>query len=262
MYKKELQIAKLAAKEAGLEIRKEFFDWKRGQAKYKEPKQIVTWVDKRAEKKIFSYLKKSFPDYGIISEESKPLKKKSDYAWIMDPLDGTTNFTTHHPFFAVSIALSYKKEIVVAVTYDIILNEMYWAVKNKGAYRNNKKLSISKKKLMKKAIVSYAHGSSMHDTKKAFKIYTHFHIKAQKSRNFACTTLQMANAAAGNNEAFMSFGHNLWDVAAGSLLIKEAGGIVTDNKNNTWDKTSKNIVCSNDVLHPQFLKELKKIGLA
>jgi myo-inositol-1(or 4)-monophosphatase len=262
MYKKELKIAKQAAKQAGLEIKKEFLNWKRGQAKFKEPKQIVTWVDKKSEKKLFSYLKKNFPNYGMISEESKPLHKKSDYSWIIDPLDGTTNFTTHHPFFAVSIALSYKKEIVLAVTYDIILNEMYWAVQGQGAYRDNNKLSVSKRTSFKKAVVSYTHGSDMAATKKAFKIYTHFHIKAQKCRNFACTSLQMANTAAGNDEIFISFGHKLWDVAAGALLIKEAGGIVSNNKNKIWNKNSKNIVCSNKALHPIIIKELKKLKLA
>jgi len=261
MYKKELQITKLAAKEAGLAIKKEFLNWKRGQGKLKEPKQIVTWVDKKAEKIIFSYLKKSFPNYGTISEESDATKQSSDYSWIVDPLDGTSNFTTHHPYFAVAIALSYKNEVVVSVIYDIMLDEMYWAVKNNGAYRNNKKIAISKNTTLKKSLISYTHGSTVAETKKAFKLYEHFHLKAQKCRNFACTSLQMAQTAAGYNEVFVSLGPKIWDVAAGALLIKEAGGIVTGAKNKPWNTKSKSIVAGNK-LHDKILKDLKKLKLA
>lgn len=262
MYNQELKIAKQATRQAGQMIKKEFFKWKRGQAKFKEPKQIVTWVDKKSERIIFSYLNKYFPDYNIISEESRPTDKTNDYTWIVDPLDGTSNFTTHHPYFAVSIALRYKKNIVVSVTYDIILNEIFWAVDGQGAYCNNKKLSISTNSSLKKSIISYTHGAHQKETKQAFKIYTHFHLAAQKCRNFACTSLQMADTAAGHDEAFISFGSKLWDVAAGALLIKEAGGLVTDKKHRPWNSAAKEIICANQKLHPILLRELKKIGLA
>lgn len=262
MYNKELKIAKQAAREAGLAIKKEFTNWKRGQAKFKDAKQIVTWVDKKAEKILFSYLKKQFPDYGMISEESRPTKQDNTHSWIIDPLDGTTNFTCHHPYFAVSVALKYKNEIVVAVTYDIILDEMSWAVKDKGAYRNGKKISVSKNKSLKKALISYTHGKPLSNTKKAFKFYQHFHLKAQKCRNFACTSLQMAHTASGHNEAFICLGPKLWDVAAGALLIKEAGGLVTDAKGKEWKTNSKSIVAGNPTLQPVVLKELRKIKVA
>lgn len=264
MYKKELQISQQAAKKAGQFLKKEFFawdnNWDNKKIKYKTGKERVTWCDKKAEQIILDILNKNFPSYSRLSEESGIKDKDSDYEWIVDPLDGTSNFTTHHPYFAVAIALSYKNEVVISVVYDIVLDEMYWAVKDNGAYRNNKKISVSKNTILKKSLISYTHGSTVAETKKAFKLYEHFHLKAQKCRNFACTSLQMAQTAAGYNEVFISLGPKIWDVAAGALLIKEAGGIVTGTQNKAWNTKSKSIVAGNK-LHNKVLKDLKKLKL-
>ena len=262
MYNKELQVTKQAAREAGKFLSKEFLRWQRGNAKYKKHMELVTWVDKKAEKIIFASLKKYFPDYAILSEESGLQDKPSDFSWVIDPLDGTTNFTIHHPLFATSISLLYKNEVVVAVSYLPVLNEMYWASKGSGVYKNNKKMKVSTKSALRESIISYNHGQGRNNTKKSFKIFEHFQNKALKCYNFHCTSMQTAMVAAGHIDGYVVSGAKLWDVAAGILFIKEAGGVVTDWKNKPWNKKSKTILAANPTMHKIYLRELKKLKLA
>ncbi|MBT4209624.1 MAG: inositol monophosphatase [Candidatus Komeilibacteria bacterium] len=262
MYKKELEIAKKAARQAGKYLGKEFLLWSRGKASYKTDRELVTKCDKQAEKIIFSYIKKAFPKYAILSEESGLLDKKSDYFWVVDPLDGTTNFTNHLPIFTSSISLFYKKEVVLGVTYMPILDEMYFAVKGGGAYKNNKKLSVSKIKNIEQAIMSYNHGKGIANTKKAYKVYEHFHLNAFRCRNIYSTTLQMAMVAAGHIDGYVVSGAKLWDVAAGVIMITEAGGTLTTWQGKPWIKTSKSIICANKDLYPLVVKDMRKLRLA
>ncbi|MBT4849646.1 inositol monophosphatase [Candidatus Parcubacteria bacterium] len=261
MYKKELEIAKRAAREAGKYLGKEFLLWTRGKANYKTHRELVTKCDKHAEKIIFSHIRKYFPEYAILSEESGLLNKKSDYFWVVDPLDGTSNFTNHIPMFTSSISLFYKNEVVLGVTYMPLLDEMYYATKGNGFYKNNKKLSVSKIKDLKKGVISYNHGKGIANTKKAYKIYEHFHLNAFRCRNIYSTTLQMGMVAAGHIDGYIVSGAKLWDVAAGVIMITEAGGVLTDWQNKPWNKTSKSIVCANKSLYPLIVKDMKKIGL-
>ena len=262
MYNKELKITKQVAKEAGEFLRKEFLLWKRGNARYKKHMELVTWVDEKANKIILSKLKKHFPKYAILSEESGLQDKPSDYSWVVDPLDGTTNFTIHHPLFATSISLFYKNEVVMAVSYLPVLKEMYWASKDGGVYKNNEKIHVSSKSALRESIISYNHGQGRINTKKSFRIFEHFQQKALKCRNFHCTSMQTAMVAAGHIDGYAVSGAKLWDVAAGMLFIKEAGGIVTDWKNKPWTKNSKTIVATNKTMHKIYLRELKKLKLA
>ncbi len=261
MYKKELEVAKKATRDAGKYLGKEFLLWSRGKGQYKTDRELVTKCDKQAEKIIFSYIQKSFPDYAILSEESGLLNKKSDYFWVVDPLDGTTNFTNHLPVFTSSIALFHKNEIVMGVTYMPILDEMYFATKGGGFYKNNKKLSVSKIKNIKQAIMSYNHGKGIANTHKAYKIYEHFHLNAFRCRNIYSTTLQMAMVAAGHIDGYIVSGAKLWDVAAGVIMITEAGGTLTDWQKKAWNKKSKTIICANKSLYPLVLRDMKKLGL-
>lgn len=261
MYKKELDIAKKATKQAGKYLKQEFFLWNRGQAKYKTSRELVTKCDKHAEKIIFSYIKKHFPEYAILSEESGLLDKKSDYFWVVDPLDGTSNFSNHIPLFTSSISLFYKNEVVLGVTYMPILDEMYSATLNDGFYKNNKKMSVSKITDLKKAVLSYNHGQGMLNTKRAYKIYEHFHLNAFRCRNIYSTTLQMALVAAGNIDGYIVSGARLWDVAAGVIMIREAGGTLTDWNKKHWNKKSQSIIATNEHLYNTVVRHMKNMGL-
>jgi len=262
MYSQELKITKQAALEAGELLRKEFLRWKRGGAKYKKHMELVTWVDKKAEAIILTKLKKHFPQYAILSEESGLQDMPSDYSWVIDPLDGTTNFTIHHPLFATSISLVYKNEVVMAVSYLPILKEIYWAIQGKGAYKGNKKIYVSNKKILRESIISYNYGQGRINTNKSFKIFKHFQRAALKCLNFHCTSMQTAMVAAGHIDGYIVSGAKIWDVAAGMLFIKEAGGVVTDWKNKPWNKKSTTILAGNQTMHKIYLRELKKIRLA
>jgi len=262
MYEKELKITKQAARQAGQFLKKEFFDWQKQNIEYKIHNERVTWCDKQAEIIIFKVLKKYFHDYAILSEESAKQNKPSDYTWIVDPLDGTTNFTMHHSMFAVSIALMYKNKIIIGVVYDPILNEMYYASQGSGAFMNNKTLKLSNTKILKNSVITYCHGSGSTNTKKAYKLYERFHDICHHCRHFGVTSLELAMLAAGKTEAYLVSGAKLWDVAAGIIITKEAGGLVTDWKNKNWTIKSKNILAANKQIHKLCLAELKKIKLA
>ena len=262
MYKKELQIAKIAAKQAGLMLKKEFLNKKGNIIKFKNNSERVTLYDKKAEKIILAILNKNFPNYQVLSEESGLNNKPSELCWIVDPLDGTTNFTINHPLFAVAIALMKKDEVVLGVIYNPLLNELYWASKNGGAYKNGQKLKMSSKKVLSKSIITYCHGVGEKNTKKAYKLYQRFHDLSHHCRHFGCTSLELAMVAAGNTEAHIVSGARLWDIAAGVIIVKEAGGALTDWQNKVWNKKSNTILASNKKIHADCLKELKKLKLA
>lgn len=261
MYKKELQVTKMAAKEAGLFLKKEFLNW-HGKTEYKGSQEVVTRCDKKAEKMIISKIKKHFTGHSFLGEEGGMKDKKSDYFWVIDPLDGTNNFIQHNPNFTTSIALLYKNEVVLGVTYAPILNEMYWATKNGGAYKNNKKISVSKLGKLNKAVVCYNHGRGVDSKKKSFKIYQHFQTHAFRARNYFSTTLQMAMVAAGHLDIYIVPKARLWDIAAGIIILQEAGATLTDWQNRPWKKSSKSILAANKKLHKTCLKELKSLRLA
>jgi len=262
MYEKELKISKQAAKQAGLFLKKEFFKWKKKNTQYKIHNERVTFCDSQSEEIIFKFIKKYFPNYAVLSEESGQQDKPSDYTWIIDPLDGTTNFTIHHSMFAVSIALLYKNEIVMGVIYNPLLDELYWATKDGGAFKNNKIIKISKTNNLKKSLITYCHGAGKVNTKKAYKLYERFHSLSHHCRHFGATTLELAMLANGKTEAHMVSGARLWDVAAGVILVKEAGGLVSDWKNKEWNIKSQSLLAANKTIHTICLKELKKLRLA
>ena len=261
MYEAELKIAKQAARQAGKFLKPEFLNWS-GKIQYKNAEETFTRCDKQSEQIIIRLLKKHFPSYTILSEEKGLIEKHSDYFWTVDPIDGTNNFIRHNPNFTVSISLLYKNEVVLGLTYVPMLDEMYWAVKNQGAYKNNKKIRISKTKILSKAIVSYNHGRGLASTKKSFKVFEYFQINAYRARNYFSTTLQMAMVAAGHLDIYIVPTAKLWDIAAGIILLQEAGAQVTDWKNQPWKKSSNSIVARNKALHNTMLKKLKKLKLA
>ena len=262
MYKKELQIAKQISIKSGKFLKQKFNTWERGQDQYKKNEEIVTWCDKKIEKIILKELKKHFPKYNTLSEEAGQKNKKSDYTWIIDPLDGTSNFTIHNPLFSVSLALIYKKEIILGVTYLPMLNELYYANKGQGAFKNNKKIKVSNINNLKRSFLTYCHGLKLSDIKKSYKIYEYLHIKARDCRHFGSTTIELAMVAGGKIEGLIVPKANIWDIAAGIILIKEAGGNISTWQNKKWHLKSKTLIASNTKIHNKLIKVIKKLRLA
>ncbi len=263
MYAPELKICQLAARQAGALIKKEFFKNGPRKINYKKHDERVTETDKKSESIILRHLQKNFPNYDVLSEESGLTDHSSvNYEWLVDPLDGTTNFTMRHPIFCVALALLRKRQPVMSVIYNPLLEEMYWATKGQGAYCNGRRLRVSTTDNFKKSIITYCHGSGAFNTKKAYRLYQRFHNISHHCRHFGSTSMELAMLAAGHTQAHLVSGAHLWDLAPGVVLVREAGGLVTDWQNRPWQIKSKTILAGHKNMHAQCLKELRKIKLA
>jgi myo-inositol-1(or 4)-monophosphatase len=253
-FTKEKSIAKQVVLIAGQFLKDNFNKFDRRKVKIKSKDQIQTWVDKAAEKIILLKIKKNFPNHHILSEETGENQKKSDYYWIIDPLDGTTNYTMHLPAYGVSVALAYKNKIVLGVTYVPELSELTVAELGKGASTNSKSLKVSSQNRLNKSLLTFCHGSLIYDIKRAIKLYSRFKLMGFDYRQIGSAVMEFNFVAAGRTEAIMLPGANLYDVAAGALIVREAGGKVTDFQNKEWTIRSKDILASNGKVHQRILK--------
>ena len=242
-------------KKTGLEVLKRFHSDKT--FKIKSKSQIVTATDFLADRIIVSALKKKFPGHKILSEESGANQKKSDYLWVVDPIDGTTNYSIGSPLFAVQLALFYKNQPVISCAYAPALDELYFAEKGKGFYLNNKKMRVSDTADLEKSFFLFCHGSKQKDIKRAMKIYSQAKLKTLDSRQLGTAALETGFVACGRTDCIVIPGANVWDVGPGVLFIREAGGKVTDFSGKGWNLNSYDLVASNGKIHSQLLKLLK-----
>jgi len=241
----DLNIMIKASEKASKALIRDFGELEKLQVSSKGPSDFVTNADIKAEKIIIEELIKSKRNYSIISEESeKKIINDKDNVWIIDPIDGTTNFLHGVPHFAISIALKSKNEIVSGLIYDPIKDEMFYAEKNNGAYLNNKRIRVSKKRNMENCL--FATGGTISEKNK-----TNTDIIIRRSGSAA---LDMAYVATGRFDGYFQKNLNLWDIAAGIIIVKEAGGQVNDlnfKQNNNID-----IVASSSSINEQLLKHL------
>ena len=235
-----LNIMIKASEKASKILIRDFGELEKLQVSKKGPKDFVTNADIKAEKIIIEELKKARPNYSIISEESGVEKNKDESnSWIIDPIDGTINFLHGIPHFAISIALKSKNEIVSGLIFDPIKDEMLYAEKNNGAFFNNQRIRVSKKNDINECL--FAVGKIKYETDLI-------------CRRSGCAALDMAYVASGRYDGYFQNNLNLWDIAAGIIMIKEAGGII-----NEIDLTSlKNIkvLASSTEINAKFIKKL------
>ncbi len=253
---KMIKTASQAALTAGRELLAVYEKFDRSGVKFKTPREIVTKADLLSERIIKKIIKANFPDHQILSEESGLSGKASPYLWIVDPIDGTTNFSMHNPLWSISIALSYKGEIQLGIVLVPILGEVFVAVKGLGAYLNGQKIQVSEKRI-KEAINTFCHGSDLKDIKRAIRYY-----EKQKLHNFDCrqlgsTAVELAYVAAGRVESIGIPGARVWDVAAGVLLVSESKGKVTDLTGEKWNIKSRDILASNGRDHSKLINAWK-----
>lgn len=258
-------LAILAARQAGTILLKEFKKKSQSFA-LKSAHEIVTKADKKAEKLILALLKKYSPNARILSEESGLIDKKTNWLWVVDPLDGTTNFRTHNPLFSVSIALYHLDQPRLAVVYVPYLNELFVAEKNKGAWLNGRRLQVSKTRELKKSFLTYCYGTRAKNMLAAVELYRYFKMKSVDMRQLGSAAIELAWVAAGRTESIVIPGTHPWDAAAGVLLVTEAGGKATDFKGRTWCFINKNtneinlsadLLATNGKIHQVILEHLK-----
>ena len=253
---KMLEIAKEAAYEAG-EIQLSFLGKKKGIQRKSCYSDLVTDADKQSEEKIMSILNTYFPDHDILGEETGFHREhSSEYLWVVDPLDGTTNFTHNFPHFAVSIGLVKNKQIILGVVFDPCKNELFWAGEGTGAYLNSEPINTSKTDRLEESLLATGFAPGKHDTlEKNLVYFTEFMHKAKALRRPGAASLDLCYVACGRLDGFWELNLSPWDVTAGAFIIKEAGGKVTNFDSEEFDPDVKNILATNGFLHDS-MKEI------
>ena len=256
-----LTIAVKAARRAGSVINRAARDLEVLSVARKRHNDFVTDADKGAEQAIIDVLSDAFPDHAILAEESGQSgggkSGKSEYTWIIDPLDGTTNFIHGFPQYAVSIGLQHKGLITQAVVYDPASNELFTASRGRGAFLNDRRLRVSKRTFMRDALIGT--GFQFRDFARLDRYLTMLRQVTSKCagvRRAGAAALDLAYVAAGRLDGFWEFGLSPWDMAAGSLLIQEAGGLVADFDGESGYLDSGCIVCGNPKVFAQLLRTI------
>ncbi len=249
-----------ACQKASRPLIRDFGEIENLQVSSKAPGDFVSSADKRTEKIIIEELQKAGPDYGIISEEIGVINKANENnRWIIDPIDGTFNFLHGIPQFAISIAYEENKEILCGVVFNPITNEMFCAEKGNGAYLNNSRIRVSGKKKIENAMIVTGGPKQISKIKeKIFSEYVNISKKVANVRKFGSAALDMAYVACGRFDAYWQRELNYWDIAAGIIIVKEAGGFINffeEDKNNLLNK---NIIASNPIIHEELRELLGK----
>jgi myo-inositol-1(or 4)-monophosphatase len=256
-----LNIMSRAVYKAARRLVRDFGEVENLQVSKKGPGDFVTNADRAAEDILRQELLKARPKFGFLLEEGGVVVGEDiNHTWLIDPLDGTTNFLHGLPHFAISVALKRQHEIIAAMVYDPVRDELFFAEKGRGAFLNNKRLRVSSRRNPDDALL--ATGMPVKD-KSAFLEVIHQVQKVGPSiasiRNMGSIALDMAYVAAGRLDGFWHLRFSPWDVAAGILLIREAGGYVTDSARNMDVLNADSIIASNEYLHPTLCKVLGEV---
>ena len=256
-----LNVMTAAARKAGRPLIRDFNELENLQISMKGPADFVTSADKRTETILIEELTKARPGYGFLGEEGGIVEgKDKSHRFIIDPIDGTTNFMHGIPHFAISIALERDGQIVAGIVYNPVTDDLFSAEKGHGAYLNNKRLRVAARKDLAPCVFATGLPFKGRDgrTRSLAEMDAVLSVTAGV-RRFGAASLDMAWTAAGRVDGYWERDINLWDVAAGIVLIREAGGVVSDFAGRTDGLTGSEIVTANENLHPQLLKLLKTV---
>ena len=254
-----LAIAIEAAQTAGRFLKQNLGRVRQIQLKDGQEKNLVTEIDKGSEEIIIDIIKKHFPAHDILAEESgRKRGQVSEYRWVIDPLDGTTNFTHGFPVFSVSIALEWKGEIILGVIYDPNFDEMFTAERGKGAFLNGKQIRVSRiDSLIRSMLVTGFPYNITENPDHAVEHFVNFLMHAQAVRRMGSAAIDLAYVAAGRYEGFWEVALNPWDMAAGVLLVTEAGGKITDFSGMAFSIYQKELLASNGIVHEEMMQVLR-----
>lgn len=219
---------------------------------------LVSYVDKNAEMQLVDKLSKLLPKATFLTEEETIINSEGEYRWIIDPLDGTTNFLHQLPFFSISVALEFQEEIILGVVYEVNRNECFFAWKDGGAYLNNEKINVSKRTELEDSLI--ATGFPYYDyggVDPYFEVLEFFIKKTRGVRRFGSAALDLAFVACGRFDAYYEYSLNAWDVAAGVLLVKEAGGKLSDFKGGENYIFGKEMIAASPFVFDKTLEVVK-----
>lgn len=257
MKKEICEYAKRLAIEAGEILKKKFGKIKR--IDFKGEINIVTEADYISQEFIKRSIKKKFPDHNILSEEDIEIKSSSSFRWIVDPLDGTTNFTHGLPLFSVSIAVEHDGEIFTGVVYNPILKELFWAERGRGAFLGKKRIKVSETDSLNKSLLSTGFPYDIReDPNNNLDHFSRFALRAQAVRRLGSAALDLCYVACGRFDGFWELKLFPWDVSAGMLIVEEAGGRITNFKGLPTDIYSKEVVASNRRIHDEMIRVLNE----
>ena len=255
-----LGAAREAAREAGRFLRQSLDESR--EIYYKGPLDLVTEADRQSQEMIFARLSASFPEHDFLAEEGLCRNRGSEFRWIFDPLDGTTNFAHRFPIFSVSIALERRGEVVCGVVYDPMREEMFSAAKGLGADLNGEKIKVSATGEIGKSLLATGFPYDIRVSRiNNLDHFVNFCLRAQAVRRCGSAALDLCYVACGRFDGFWELKLKPWDVAAGSLIIREAGGRATDFQGKEFVAFESEVLGTNGLIHEE-MREVIKLGLS
>ena len=256
-YKKRLySVGKEVALEAGKFIKKSYEG--KIEVEFKGRIDIVTDIDRKAEEIIVNGIRKNFPDHNIITEETGFEQTNSDTRWIIDPLDGTTNFSHGFPFFCVAVGIEYKNEVIIGFVYDPLREEMFEAEKGEPALMNMREIKPSKIDRLEHALLATGFPYDIKESSNNnVNYFNHMIFKAQAVRRAGSAALDLCYIASGRLDGYWEIKLSPWDTAAAGLIVEQAGGRITDFDGNRMSILHKQIAASNGIIREEMLRELR-----
>lgn len=257
-----LQIAKKLAHDAGkmaLKFQQKGFtvDFKEG-----NPLNLVTEADKAVDDFIVKTIRNNFPDHSILTEESGAIDGPGDYKWIIDPIDGTSNFAHGIPLFAISIAITHKGKPIIGVVEIPGLKESFWAQEGNGAYLGMKRIEVSKVNNVQKALMAtgFSYDRQGKRFEKNMELFHEFYKPSLGLRRSGSAAMDLCFLACGRYEAFWEYDLKSWDIAAGKIIVEEAGGMVTNIDGTPLNPKNGALLATNGSLHNTMLEKLRELG--
>lgn len=247
------------AREAANFIRAERKLFFQSSVEYKGPNDLVTYIDKRTEELLVADLSKLLPASGFITEEDSSRSKADEYNWIIDPIDGTTNFVHGVPCYCISIALIKKEKIVLGVVYEINHDECFYAYEGSGAYLNGKHIAVSETPKLNQSLLATGFPYSNYSRMKQYmEVFDYCMRNTHGLRRMGSAAVDLAYVACGRFEGFYEYGLNAWDVAAGAFIVEEAGGKVSDFSGGKDFIFGREIIATNKNIFDEFLKVVRE----
>jgi len=256
--KEHLEVAKAAAVKAGTILRERISGGR--EISYKGEINLVTEMDRLSERTVVEAIHRAFPDHGVLAEEEAQIENSSGSLWIIDPLDGTTNYAHGYPSFSVSIALESSGEVIVGVVYDPMRDELFSAARGQGAFLNGNPIAVSRNDILIRSLLAtgfpYDRAVSKENNLNYFNALI---LVSQEIRRSGSASLDLCAVAAGRLDGYWELKLHPWDVAAGSLIVQEAGGTMSDFTGARFNIRDKELVASNGRIHGLMLDILSAV---